>query len=100
MHGFCTTYSEGQIPHLNVYCLWIRNDSARTLYITMIVVTVLDNEEKEEKEEYPANRRGTALAARSAAHAQAGLFASLFHSTTREGGAQPRGSARHPRVLR
>jgi hypothetical protein len=41
--------------HANVQ---IRNDSARTLYITMIVVTVVD----EEEESLPAYRRGAALA--------------------------------------
>ncbi len=43
--------------HANIQ---IRNDSARTLYITMIVVTVIDNEDEEEGS-LPADRRGAAL---------------------------------------
>ncbi len=46
--------------HANVQ---ICNDSARTLYITRILVTVLaDNNEEEEEESLPADRRrGAAL---------------------------------------
>ncbi len=44
--------------HANVQ---IRNDSARTLYITMIVVTVIDNEDEGEEESLPADRLGAAL---------------------------------------
>ncbi len=46
--------------HANVQ---IRNDSARTLYITMILVTVVDNNEDEEEQSFsPADRRrGAAL---------------------------------------
>ncbi len=46
--------------HANVQ---IRNDSTRTLYITMILVTALaDNNEDEEEESLPAERRrGAAL---------------------------------------
>jgi hypothetical protein len=93
----CEWLGHMSLFHANVQ---IRNDSARTLYITMILVTVLDEDEEKEEEGSPADRRGAALVPPHTLEPGYSHLYSIPHHQEGRCRAAARDAARHPRVSR